>query len=215
VGDLREINLAVAIGRVLLATIALLGGLIVLDIFVYLAALGSTFDIKVAAAFSDGYNQGYAQTYKVGYQEAHGEAYEKGYEKGYEISLESGSNEKVDSLVQLHNPTYKELREFLADDKTDSKPFISGEYVCFDFAAELNNNAEAKGIRAAYVRLRSKEWAHAVVAFETVDRGLVFIEPQSDTQVELAVGRIYPWWQVGAISPLRYAEAIEEIQIIW
>lgn len=214
-GDLREINLAVAIGRVLLATIALLGGLIVLDIFVYLAALGSTFDIKVAAAFSDGYNQGYAQTYKVGYQEAHGEAYEKGYEKGYEISLESGSNEKVDSLVQLHNPTYKELREFLADDKTDSKPFISGEYVCFDFAAELNNNAEAKGIRAAYVRLRSKEWAHAVVAFETVDRGLVFIEPQSDTQVELAVGRIYPWWQVGAISPLRYAEAIEEIQIIW
>jgi hypothetical protein len=215
VGDLRGTSLVAAIGRVLLATIAVLGGLIALDVFVYLVAVGSTFDIKVAAAFSDGYDQGYAQTYEVGYQEAHSEAYEKGYKKGYEVSLESGSNEEVSSWVGLRNPTYKELREFLADDKTDSKPFISGEYVCFDFAAELNNNAEAKGIRAAYVRLRSKEWAHAVVAFETVDRGLIFIEPQSDTEVELTIGRIYPWWQVGAVSPLRYAEAIEEIQIIW
>jgi len=215
VGDLRETSLVVAIGRVLLAMIVLVGGLIALDVFVYLAGVGSTFDVKVANAFSDGYDQGYAQTYEVGYQEAHGEAYEKGYKKGYEVSLESDSSEEVGRWVGLRNPTYKELREFLADDKTDSKSFISGEYVCFDFAAELNNNADAKGIRAAYVRLRSKEWAHAVVAFETVDRGLVFIEPQSDTEVELAIGRIYPWWQVGAVSPLRYADAIEEIQIIW
>lgn len=214
-GDLREISLVVALGRVLLAIVALLGGLIVLDVFVYLTGMGSTFDVKVATAFSDGYDQGYTQTYDVGYQEAHSEAYEKGYKKGYEVSLESELGEEVGSWVGLRNPTYKELREFLADDKTDSKSFISGEYVCFDFAAELNNNADAKGIRAAYVRLRSKEWAHAVVAFETVDRGLVFIEPQSDAEIELAVGKIYPWWQVGAISPLRYADAIEEIQIIW
>ncbi len=211
--DLKEFG--IAIGRVILGIIALLGGLIALDIFVYLAAMGSTFDIKVASAFSEGYSQGYAQTYTVGYQEAHGEAYEKGYKKAYEISLMSGSMEEVGSWVGLRNPTYQELREFLADDKTDSKAYINGEYVCFDFAAELNNNAEARGIRAAYVRLRSKEWAHAVVAFETVDRGLVFIEPQSDTVVELAVGRIYPWWEVGAVSPLHSAESIEEIEIIW
>jgi len=213
VADLKEFG--IAIGRVILGIIALLGGLIALDIFVYLAAMGSTFDIKVASAFSEGYSQGYAQTYTVGYQEAHGEAYEKGYKKAYEISLMSGSMEEVGSWVGLRNPTYQELREFLADDKTDSKAYINGEYVCFDFAAELNNNAEARGIRAAYVRLRSKEWAHAVVAFETVDRGLVFIEPQSDTVVELAVGRIYPWWEVGAVSPLHSAESIEEIEIIW
>jgi hypothetical protein len=215
VDDLRGISLVVATGRVILATIALLGGLIALDIFVYLAAMGSTFDVKVAAAFSDGYDQGYAQTYEAGYQQAHGEAYEKGYKKGYELSLGSDSGEKVDRLLMLHNPTYKELREFLASDNTDSHPYISGEYVCFDFAAQLTNNAEAKGIRAAYVRLRSKEWAHAVVAFETVDRGLIFVEPQSDKVVEVAVGKVYPWWEVGAVSPLRHADAIEEIQIIW
>jgi len=215
VGGFKEISLVVAIGRIVLALIVAVGGLIALDVLVYLSALGSTYDNKVAAAFNDGYDQSYAQTYELGYQEAHGEAYDKGYHKGYEISLGSASPAEVGSWVGLRNPTYEELKRFLATDKTDSNSFISGEYVCFDFAAELNNNAEANGIRAAYVRLRSKEWAHAAVAFMTVDRGLIFIEPQSDMEIELVIGRPYPWWLSGASSPLRYTDAIEEIQIIW
>lgn len=214
-GGFKEINIFVAIGRIVLGLIAAVGGFIVLDIFVYLSAVGSTFGDEVAAAFNDAYGQGYAQTYEVGYQEAIGEAYDEGYSKGYEISLGSGSNEQLSSLVELRIPTYSELKEFLASDKTDSNSFISGEYVCFDFAAELNNNAEANGIRAAYVRIRSKEWAHAVVAFDTVDRGIIFIEPQSDMEVELVIGKAYPWWLAGANSPLRYTDALEEIQIIW
>ena len=214
-GGYKEVSLVVAIGRIVLGMIVLIGGIIVLDIFVYLGAISSTYDNKVEASFNDGYDQGYGQTYEVGYQEAHGEAYDKGYKKGYEISLGSGSDEQVSSLVKLRNPTYNELTEFLAADKTDSNTFISGEYVCFDFAAELNNSAEANGIRAAYVRIRSKEWAHAVVAFETVDKGLIFIEPQSDMKIELVTGRPYPWWLAGASSPLRYTDAIEEIQVIW
>jgi hypothetical protein len=107
------------------------------------------------------------------------------------------------------------MKEFLAHDMTDSNPFIRGEYVCFDFSAELNNNAEANGIRAAYVRIRAKEWGHAVVAFETVDRGLVFVEPQSDEDVSLVTGEPYPWQQVGANRPMNYDDAVVEIQIIW
>lgn len=214
-GGYKDISLIVAIGRIVLGMIVLIGGLIILDIFVYLSALGGTYDNKVTAAFDDGYEQGYAQTYELGYQEAHGEAYDKGYSKGYEISLGSGSGEEVGSRAELRKPKYQELKEFLAVDKTDSREFISGEYVCFDYAAELNNNAEANGIRAAYVRIRSREWAHAVVAFDTADRGLIFIEPQSDTEIELVIGRTYPWWLAGASSPLRYSDVIEEIQIIW
>ena len=214
-GGYKEVSLIVAIGRIVLGLIVLAGGLIVLDIFIYLGALSSTYDNKVAAAYNDGYVEGYAQTYDVGYQEAHGEAYDKGYIKGYEISLGSDSDKQGSRLVGLRNPTYQELTEFLAADKADLNTFISGEYVCFDFAAELNNNAEANGIRAAYVRIRSKEWAHAVVAFETVDKGLVFIEPQSDLKVELVIGKPYPWWLAGASSPLRYTDDLEEIQIIW
>jgi hypothetical protein len=211
----KDISLIVAIGRIALAMIVLIGGIIIIDIFVYLGAMGHAYAIKVADAYNDGYYQGYDQTYSTGFQEAYRTAYDRGYNKGYEISLVSEPNEQVSSLVEMHNPTYKELREFLADDKTDLNTFVSGEYVCFDFAAELNNNAEARGIRAAYVRLRANEWAHAVVAFETVDRGLIMIEPQSDAEIELVVGKPYPWWLADASSPLSYAEVIEEIQIIW
>lgn len=214
-GIYKEISIAVALGRVALGMVILLAGLVLLDVLVYLGVLGGNFDMEVNAAFRDGFNLGYAETYDEGYQEAHEKAYDKGYNKGYEISLALDSGEQTSNLVELRNLTYTELVEFLAADRTDSNEFVSGEYVCFDFAAELNNSAEASGIRAAYVRIRSKEWAHAVVAFETVDRGVIFIEPQSDMAVELTIGKPYPWWMTGASSPMRYTDVIEEIQIIW
>ena len=210
------IEFSLALSRIALGMVVLVAGLLILDIIVYLSATGSTFSEKVVAAYQGGYEKAYAQTYELGYQEAYAEAYEKGYSKGYEIGLGMISKEGAATRVELHNPTYRELREFLASDETDSNPFISGEYVCFDFATELNNNAEANGIRAAYVRIRSKEWGHAVVAFETVDRGLVFIEPQSDKEVrELEAGKSYPWQEAGADRSRGYDDAIVEIQIIW
>ena len=213
-GSLKEFS--IAISRITLGMVVLVAGLLVLDIIVYLSATGSTFTEKVMAAYEGGYDKAYAQRYEVGYQEAYDEAYKKGYEKGYEIGLGIGSKEVVPTRLELHNPTYKELREFLASDKTDSKQFVRDEYVCFDFASDLNNNAEAHGIRAAYVRIQFQEWGHAIVAFETVDRGLVFIEPQSDKQVpKLEEGETYPWQSVGADRSRDYADTIEKIQIIW
>jgi len=214
VGKLEE--LAFSIGRIVLGVIVLIGLFIALDLIVYISNTGSTSSEKIAAAYDGGYSQGYDQTYKVRYQEGYGEAYDKGYNKGYEIGQGSGSKQEVATRVELRNPTYKELREFLAGDKTDFNLFIRGEHVCFDFAAELNNSAEANSLRAAYVRIRFEKWGHAVVAFETVDRGLVFIEPQTDRNVEeLVVGKPYPWHQVGASRSADYDDTIVEIQIIW
>jgi len=211
--DLKEI--AIAIARIVLGMIVLIQCLIALVFIDYISTIGGIYSDKIAAAYADSYDDSHTQTYDIGYQEAYGEAYKKGYEKGYEIGLETGSKEGVATRVELRNPTHKEMREFLARDKTDSNPFIRGEYVCSDFAAQLNNNAEADGIRAAYVRIRSKKWGHAVVAFETVDRGLIFIEPQSDREIELVIGKSFPWYLVGAISPLGYHDPLVEIQIVW
>jgi len=155
VGGLREFGVAIA--RIVLGMVVLIGGLVVLDILVYLSATGNTFGERVAAAYQDSYTQGYAKTYEVAYQEAHGAAYDKGYDKGYEIGLlGSDSRKEVASRVDLRNPTYKEMRDFLASDEIDSNSFIRGEYVCSDFAADLNHNAEVKGIRVAYVRIALK-----------------------------------------------------------
>ncbi|MBA7542467.1 hypothetical protein ES705_34788 [subsurface metagenome] len=207
--------MAIAIARIVLGVVVLIEGLIALVFIAHTSTIGGIYSDKITAAYEDSYDNGYAQTYDVGYQEAYGEAYDKGYDKGYEIGLETGSKAGVATRVELYNPTHKEMREFLARDKTDSNPFVIGEYVCSDFAAEVNNNAEADGIRAAYVRIRSKEWGHALVAFETVDRGLIFIEPQSDREVGLVIGEPFPWYLVGAISPMSSYDPIVEIQIIW
>ncbi len=215
--DIREVSWLVAISRVVLSLVVFVAGVVALDIVIYLQAEGTTFDERVAAAFKDAYDYGYEQTFEVAYQEARNEAFDKGYTKGYEIVLDIGGEKlaPVSRLVETHNPTFSELMEFLAADTTDSNPFISGVYNCFNYTAELNNNADAAGIRAAYVRIRGREWAHAIVAFETVDRGLIFIEPQSDAEVKMTLGEPYPWRQVGATSSLGYSEAITELQLIW
>jgi hypothetical protein len=46
--------------------------------------------------------------------------------------------------------------------------------VCADFAERLHNNAELAGIRCGYVTLGGVD--HACNAFQTTDRGLVFID---------------------------------------
>jgi len=206
---------AFAIAQIIVGLIILIGGLVTLDIFIYLSYTGSTFAEEVANAFTDSYEEAYQNTFDIGYEKGYAEAYDKGFSKGYEVGLSYILDDKVGNFVELRNPTHSELRNFLAADETNLKSFISGEYVCYDFVADLVNNAEAAGIRAAYVRIRSKNWAHAIAGFETVDRGLIFIEPQSDKEVVLEVGKPYPWWQAGAASPTEQQSPLTEIQIIW
>jgi hypothetical protein len=210
---LKEIGIGLV--KIALSVVILVELTAAVVFFEYTIFIVNTYDDKVAAAYEDGYDYGNTQTFDLGYKEAHARAYNRGYEKGYEIGLETGSNEEATALVELRNPTYEEMRKLLIQDKTDLNTFVKGEYVCSDFSAQLNNNAEANGIRAAYVRIRSKKWGHAIVAFETIDRGLVFIEPQSDSEVELIIGEPYPWQSVGAISPLTSYDPITAIQIIW
>lgn len=211
--ELKE--LVIATLRMILGLIVLIGALIVIDLVMYISFASSTSTETVTAAYYNGYQKGYADTYKVSYREALSEAYDKGYDQWLELGRGDPAGQGVVPQVKLRNPTYLELRDFLTRDETDSRLFVSGEYVCFDFAAALNNNAEASGIRAAYVRIRSREWAHAVVAFETADRGLIFIEPQSDREVRLVVGESYPWRQAGAARSTTYNDPVVEIQIIW
>jgi hypothetical protein len=80
------------------------------------------------------------------------------------------------------NPTYAELLAFLEADQTDKYSYIVGPpkvaYVCADFARDVHNNAEAAGIRAAWVGIdiEGEAEGHALNAFQTTDMGLVYID---------------------------------------
>ena len=79
--------------------------------------------------------------------------------------------------VGSQNPTWKQLEAFLLEDKTDKKLYVKGVYECGNYAQDLHNNAEANGIRSAWVAIRfDKGENHALNAFRTLDKGLVYID---------------------------------------
>jgi hypothetical protein len=75
-------------------------------------------------------------------------------------------------------PTFAQLESFLLLDKTDQNIYVPGAYVCTDFARDVYNNAEKAGIRAAFVGIKFNgiSEGHALNAFMTTDKGLVFID---------------------------------------
>lgn len=92
----------------------------------------------------------------------------------------------------LRDPSYREVKKFLADDETSKREYLEGAYTCVDFAAAVKANAAKKGIRCAYVVIEYRGGAgHTIVAFDTTDEGLVFIEPQFDWEVEPEIGKRY------------------------
>ena len=93
--------------------------------------------------------------------------------------------------LTLKNPTFEEMRAFILKDTTSRKIFVLNKYECRHFATEVDNSAEATGWRCAFVLLCYKQGQHAVIAFDTIDRGLVFIEPQTDAAIDVKVGGTY------------------------
>jgi hypothetical protein len=100
------------------------------------------------------------------------------YENG--AILVGGDGEPIELINNLNatDPTYAELIAFIEEDTTDEHHYFTFSYVCSDFAEDVHNNAEAAGIRAAWVGidLEGDDEGHALNAFETTDRGLVYID---------------------------------------
>jgi len=96
----------------------------------------------------------------------------------------------------LRNPSMLEVYDFIFSDKTDENEYVIDEYTCVNFAADFKENAFEMGYLCYYVSLRFPDGGHALVAFNTTDRGLVYIEPQDDGIVEPQIGQIlYPEWE--------------------
>jgi len=92
----------------------------------------------------------------------------------------------------LRDPSYQEMKDFLKQDEASEREYVESEYICVDFAAAVKANAAEEGIRCAYVVIEYRGGSgHAIVAFDTTDRGLVYIEPQFDWEVEPEIGKHY------------------------
>lgn len=194
--------------------------------------LGSFVLYNVAYAVGDaaGYDEGYSAGQKIGYssgeQDGYSEGYdlgrEEGYDEGYDLGTAEGYGEGYETGVEdstghgytLRDPTYKEAVTFLRGDKTDRNKYVEDTYVCSHFAMDVCNNAEAEGLRCAFVEIRCSDWWwHAMIAFDTIDRGLVYFEPQSDDRVEIIINQSYS--RLNDYSIPSYDDTITDILIIW
>jgi hypothetical protein len=108
---------------------------------------------------------------------------------GSAISSEGAGS--TSQAIELKNPTFQELKDFILRDPTNLNKFVLNQYECRHYATEVDNNAEAEGLRCAFVLLCYDRGQHAVVAFDTTDRGLVYIEPQTDARIYPEVGGEY------------------------
>jgi len=107
----------------------------------------------------------------------------------------------------LYNPSYDEILTILSESHLYS-------------AQEILDYSRANGIRAAYVRAPiarpapdGRIYLYQLVAFETVDRGLVIIEPRSHREVKVAVGASYSLLNYFPQSP--FDDTITKVTFVW
>lgn len=163
---------------------------------------------RLATAHESGFEEGYAQGYEEGFQEGS----RVGYQEGSKIGYAWAKGKDYDSgreagFYFVYNPTYDELQQILAESEASS-------------AWEIHDYAEANGIRVAYVRAqiarqaaKGRVWVYQLVAFETVDKGFVVIEPWSYREVKVEIGQRYS--ELNGRPPRAYHDTITKITIIW
>jgi len=117
---------------------------------------------------------------------------------GFRVVLENNPDAK--------DPTWDQVVAFLKADKTDEMEYVAADFMCGSFAQEVHNNAERAGIRAAFVGidLAGESIGHAVNAFNTTDRGLVYIDSTGETAqaYEMALLKPEASGDGSSVSPL-------------
>lgn len=93
---------------------------------------------------------------------------------------------KAPSKYHLHDPTEREVLDFIEKDKTDEHTYSDDDYVCFNYASDVDNNAGEFGIRCGVFYFYSwlydydyEEWyinGHAMTVFDTSDNGRIYID---------------------------------------
>jgi hypothetical protein len=166
-----------------------------------------------------GYLRGYQAGHEGIYTQAYSQGKDEGYQAGYQSGMQAGNKLEPQQNTSsneytLRNPSYQEMKIFLVQDATSSNTYVEDRYVCVDFAAAVKNNAEAKGIRCAVVDIFYPDgYGHTIIAFDTTDRGLIYIEPQFDQEVKLVVGNSYS--RINNFTAAPRDDTINRYLVVW
>lgn len=119
--------------------------------------------------------------------------------------------------IPLQNPTWDEMIYFLNHNHINWSEYVlkGYTYVCHHFACDVCVAAAKQDMRCAYVHIEFPKGAHAIIAFETTDKGLIYFEPQTDHRMIVEVGRKYWSWVAGTNYDIDYDDTVTHIRLVW
>lgn len=102
----------------------------------------------------------------------------------------SSKRPEITSYRNASPVSYAQLVAFLADDITENRTYVDWDYTCLDFAADLHDRAEIRGIKNGIVSVsfQDKPVGHAFNVFPTTDKGLVYVDDTGINQSQLTNG---------------------------
>ncbi len=141
---------------------------------------GCTFDLAIPGVFLPPPVTLTAPDVDRGWNSIDGALSYDGQQPPYKLSP-GGPSVKLVNNPAARDVTWAELISFVQLDSTDRNAYLPDNYMCGGFALDLHNNAEAAGLRAAWLAIDfyGEDIGHAATAFQTTDRGLVVIDDTS------------------------------------
>ena len=185
-----------------------------LSIVCVVLAMFLVFSFVTNTPIQDNYDKGVADGYNWGTNDGYNDGYRKGNQAGYDAGYIQGTKDGAGTGYNIRDPTYTEMMAFIAQDQTHKNTYHIDNYNCYDFTNDFCNNAFDQGLRAGYVYIKFPDSAHAIACFKTVDRGIVFIEPQHNKIVNVEVGINYSSSNPNFAAPT-YDDTIVQYKIIW
>jgi hypothetical protein len=171
--------------------------------------------ILIVLGICGGYFVGLDGGKKLGYVDGYDKGKYDSYEKSYSLGYDNGKEFVVTHLDQYITVPkavgYSEVVTFLRTDQTDKNEYVEQVFDCVTFTKLVKEDANGEGIKCAFVIMdlsgAKKNTSHAINAFETTDRGIVYFDPQTDGE---RFG-IY----VGGTYKLSEVYKITKVDIIW
>jgi len=80
----------------------------------------------------------------------------------------------------LVNPSFEDLKKFVEEDDTDKFEWKEKVFTCVEFTNRFIMNFAKHGYFSCHAYVEFEDGGHAIVAVNTTDKGIVYIEPQSD-----------------------------------
>jgi len=172
----------------------------------------SGYEAGEAFGLDSGYIKGKDEGYNNGFVTGNETGFDMGFSEGYDDGYVEGVSDGAGRGWTVRDPTYSEAMKFISKDRTDLNTYDQDEYNCFHFTATVKSNSFDAGYRCFLVYIRFPDSAHAIVAFNTTDRGVTFIEPQDDQVVRLRVGHAY--WDRSEYLPPDYDDTVVSYTLV-